>query len=116
MIIRIFLILSAVIFLFFGLASKQGNTTKAWRKILFFVLTVLAVAAVIFPELINDAAKIFGVGRGADLLLYFLTVTFVGYALTDYSNRQNSRKELYELARKVALLEAYSRYKIKKER
>jgi len=115
MIIRIFLILSAIVFLIFGIASNQGNSSKAWRKILFFILAILEVIAVIFPELTTDVANLFGVGRGTDLLLYFLTVAFTSYALIDYSHRQSSRKELYELARKVALLEAYTRYRIKKE-
>lgn len=63
------------------------------------------------PDLTNKAAHAMGVGRGADLLFYLLTLVFLTYATNEYLNKQEDRDRLFRLARKVALLEADARYK-----
>ena len=71
----------------------------------FFALACLAVT---FPEMTNHIAAAFGVGRGADLLLYlfFVGSVFVGVLL--YSKLMRVESRLTELVRHIALLEAQS--------
>ena len=74
------------------------------------------IVAVIFPEMVNQIAHLFGVGRGADLLLYILVLSFIGYVVNDYIHRQNEKDVIYRLARKLALLEANSKLDIKNKK
>jgi hypothetical protein len=68
------------------------------------------IVAVIFPGETTLVAHLVGVGRGADLLLYLLTLVFIGYVINNYLNKQREKETLYKLARRVALLDAHERY------
>ena len=75
-------------------------------------LALAMVIAVLFPEITNQIANFMGVGRGADLLLYILTLGFILYVINSYINSQDDQDKLYRLARKTALIEANERYDI----
>jgi small membrane protein len=106
MIIRFILIaFICVLFLWF-LQHRINTKTQAWGKIGAVIFFVGAVIAVLFPDTTNDLAHEVGVGRGADLLLYALTVAFLAVLLLDYIHRQDSNARVTRLARKVAILEA----------
>jgi len=109
--IQIAVILVALVIIVAALVGKQSHSARAWKKIALCLLAVAMIVAVLFPSMTNTVANALGVGRGADLLLYVLTVAFIGYALNNYLQQQNQRDELNRLARKVALLEAIARYK-----
>jgi len=109
--IQIAVIFVALVIIVAALVGKQSHSARAWKKIALCLLAVAMIVAVLFPNMTNTVANALGVGRGADLLLYVLTVAFIGYALNNYLQQQNQRDELNRLARKVALLEAIARYK-----
>jgi small membrane protein len=75
--IKILLLVSIVVF---GLLAFRGSK-RAIHKVLWrgYVVLVAATAAlaVIFPNVLTRVAEWVGVGRGADLLLYLLVVTFM---------------------------------------
>ncbi len=100
--------------LFFGISGRRTHVAKAWKKIGLFLLAVAMVVAVLFPDTTNGLAHLVGIGRGADLLLYGLTLAFIAYALNNYLQQQSEKDALYRLARKVALIEAINRYKLHK--
>ncbi len=104
--IQIILILCFTVLLVRFLGSPNSAQTKAWKKILGVVFTCMAIAAVITPELLNIVAHKLGVGRGADLLLYVLTLAFLASKLGDYTNKKREQQLIVKLARKVAILEA----------
>ena len=104
-IIAISLIL-VVYFLRFGRAS----TISAGKKAGLVLLAIAMVVTVLNPAMTTWVAQRMGVGRGADLLLYALTMAFVVYALTQYTNRQRERDAMHRIARRVALLEAAATY------
>jgi len=106
MIIRaILVILILAILIWF---STQNTSTKrqAWGKLVALILLVFAVITVLFPNLTNDIAHKVGVGRGADLLLYCVTLVFLVSLLSNYLHRQNDQKKVEKLARRIAILEA----------
>lgn len=88
------------------LTTTQTNKTKAWKKIIGILFTIVAIVIVLFPETANDVAHLVGVSRGADLLLYLLTLTFIFSSIDLYLKFQTDQKRLVELVRKVAILEA----------
>ena len=107
--------IQVLLIVFFGfmlirvIAGPNNSKFKAWKKIVAIVFMLLAVAAVLFPGLLDRAAHAVGVGRGADLLLYTQIVTFLAYILNQYLRSKESERQLHQLARKVAILEANSR-------
>jgi small membrane protein len=105
-------ILVALVVIYFAISSRRSHTASAWKKILLCLLAVAMVAAVLVPELTNKIANMVGVGRGADLLLYGVTLGFITFALNSYISQQSERDALYRLARKIALVEAEERYKL----
>lgn len=107
-------IVTALAILFLGLSGRHTHVGKAWKKIGLCLLVVAMIVAVLFPDITNELANLVGIGRGADLLLYVLTLAFIASALSSYLQQQSEKDALYRLARKVALLEANTRYKLDK--
>lgn len=114
-IIQIIVIIVALIIITSVLAGKQSYTARAWKKIALSMLAVAMVIAVLFPDITNKIANLLGIGRGADLLLYVLAMSFIGYVLNSYLHQQTDRDVLFRLARKVALLDANERYNMHKK-
>lgn len=111
---QIIVILIALMVLVVTLGRRSTHSGRAWKKIALVLLSFGMAIAVLFPEVTNITARFFGVGRGADLLLYATVIAFIGYVLNNYLNQQDDRDALYRLARKVAILEANERYDIRK--
>jgi small membrane protein len=93
----------------FGLLAFRGSRraihTVLWRA--YVVLVVLAAAlAVIFPNALTRVAEAVGVGRGADLLLYVLVVTFMLVSVVLFRRITVLERRYTELARSVAVADA----------
>jgi hypothetical protein len=73
---------------------------------------VLVVAAagisVLFPNALTRVAELVGVGRGADLLLYVLVVTFMLVSVVLFRRIGALERRYTALARAVAVAEAIS--------
>ncbi|KRF07644.1 hypothetical protein ASG88_02115 [Nocardioides sp. Soil777] len=111
MIIVQVILLAAVAFLFLvALRSRSAHSADAWKKMAFVALMVVVVIAVLAPGLVSTAANLVGVGRGTDLVLYLVSVTFGFYVVNQYLRGQESRDQLHQLARRIAVLEALERY------
>jgi hypothetical protein len=61
---------------------------------------------VIFPDITTNIAHLLGIGRGADLLLYGLTVVVIFMILNTYIKDREEERRFVSLTRKVAILEA----------
>jgi hypothetical protein len=90
------------------LANPDSHLMKAWQKILGIVFFFLAIAAVLLPDSLNHVAHAVGVGRGADLLLYVLTMAFVFVAFNSYVKEKQGQRRLAVLVRRLAIVEANS--------
>lgn len=83
--------------------STAGARHQAVRRLLLVGFVLLAAVAIIFPPLLTQVAGIVGVGRGADLLLYVLTITFLGYVAASYRRMRQLEQQNTVLARQLAL-------------
>lgn len=111
MIIVQFLLIGAFCFLFFvAIRSRTAHGVSASKKLLFLLFMLVVVVAVLSPGLVTEAANLVGVGRGTDLVLYLLCVTFGFYVVNDYLRGQDNRNQLHRLARRIAVVEALERY------
>ena len=83
-------------------AVGRGWTTR--REGLVWSLVFLAAGtAILWPRVTGVIAKVMGIGRGADLLLYCAVVTMmIGFLMT-YSRLQRLRRELTLLVRQLAI-------------
>jgi len=86
--------------------STAGVRHQAIRRLMLIGFVGLAVVAVLFPVLLTQVAQFVGVGRGADLLLYGLTITFLGFMAASYRRMRHLEQHLTTLARELALREA----------
>lgn len=109
---QLIIIIAALMILYFGLSGRATIVGKAWKKIGLIFLVLAMIVAVLLPATTNSLAHLLGIGRGADLLLYVLTLAFIWYALNSYLQQQTERDALYRLARKLAIIEANDRHKI----
>jgi hypothetical protein len=100
--------------IFVVLGSRRSHAGRAWKKIGLIILGITMIAAAISPESISSFANFLGIGRGADLLLYALTAAFIVYTLNAYLHGQDERDTTIRLARKISLIDAIERYKLKK--
>lgn len=104
--IQALLIVLLVLVFYKVLRNLHTHRMKAWMKIFLGVFTLIAIGVVLFPNSSNRVAKWVGVGRGADLLLYMLTIAFIFTVLHIYIKDKQEERRLVVLTRKVAILEA----------
>jgi len=104
--IKVILIASFVVLTLIVVIPRRGARPIAIRRLTMILLLVTAVAAVAFPDWTNSVARLVGVGRGTDLLLYALAVVFVGHTIRARTSQLASEQNVTELARKIALLTA----------
>lgn len=86
--------------------STTGARHQAIRRLLLIGFVLLAAVAVLFPASLTRIAQAVGVGRGADLLLYGLTITFLGFVAASYRRMRLLEQRVTTLAREIALREA----------
>jgi len=65
-----------------------------------------AAAAIARPDLIQWLATWIGIHRGTDLLVYLLALTFLTSAFLFYSRYVRLRRQVLELVRELAILDA----------
>jgi len=106
MIIQVLLLLATV-----GLAVVAARSTPspghlAVRRVLIMGAVLVSALSVLFPDAVTRAARLVGVGRGTDLVLYlFIVVAVLGWLgthrrLTELDDR------LAQVVRSQALAEA----------
>lgn len=106
MIIRLILILAILALVLWRLRQQSNTRGQALNKLSTLLLLVLAVAAVLSPDTTNSLAHFVGVGRGADLLLYCVSIGFIASLIVGYLHRQEDQVRIARLVRRIALDEA----------
>jgi hypothetical protein len=71
-----------------------------------FLLIAAGAAAVVFPELTQDAADLVGVGRGADLVMYLAIVSVMFVLMHYYTKFVELQRQLTDVTRELAILRA----------
>ncbi|MDO5751482.1 DUF2304 domain-containing protein [Arthrobacter sp.] len=102
-VVQIALVLAVVIM---ALALMRGGSNArhlAIRRIMLVFFTCLAVLSIFFPGLLTHVARFFGIGRGTDLVLYGLIVSFLVFMATTYQRFRNMETTMTKLSRRIAL-------------
>lgn len=98
-VLAVLVIAIAAFFMFRG----GGARHQAIRRVFMLLFIAAAASSVFFPQIWTYAANLVGVGRGTDLLLYFLVLIFIGFVATTYRRFRQIESQLTELARQLAL-------------
>jgi hypothetical protein len=104
----IFQIVAVVAIVVAGVALFRGGGARlqAMRRVFLLLFVVGAASSVFFPQVWTLAANLLGIGRGADLLVYLLVLTFVGFVASTYRRFRQQERDITTLARALALLSA----------
>lgn len=104
--IQVILVGAFVLLLIRFVTNPVGYQTRALTKIFMILFTFIAITVIIFPNMANTFAHWVGVGRGADLLLYIVSLSFIFTVLNGYVRGKKVEQRMTILAREVALLKA----------
>jgi len=100
------LLIVVVILTAVRLLRHRGARTQAVRRLGLMLFAALAVWSILFPSVWNHIARLVGVGRGTDMVLYALVVAFLSFTLTTYIRFRDFESRYTKLARRLALDEA----------
>lgn len=90
------------------IVHRTTARAAAWSKLVFAGFLTLGVAALLRPDDLSQVARLIGVGRGADLLLYGLVVVFGFTTVVTYLRFLDLEYRYAKLARSIALAQAHS--------
>jgi small membrane protein len=100
------LLIGGVILTAGRLLRGRGARPKAVRRLGLMLFAAFAVWSILFPSVWNQIARMVGVGRGTDMVLYALVVTFLSFTMTTYLRFRDLETRYTTLARRLALDEA----------
>lgn len=106
--IKVILVALIVAALGWGLRHRDDVGLRAGRRIAALGLALLAVVAVLAPGTTTAAARAVGIGRGTDLVLYALVMTFVFSTAGLYFRCRDIERQLVQISRAVAIRDAVS--------
>lgn len=86
--------------------SQTDARHLAIRRILMTLFAALAIYFIIFPSSATRVARLVGVGRGADLLIYALVIAFLVFVATSFKRTAALEARITMLARAVAIAQA----------
>ena len=102
-IVQIVLVLAVIVV---SLALMRGGSNArhlAIRRIMLVIFAVVAALSIFFPELLTMLARSLGIGRGTDLVLYGLIVSFMVFMATTYQRFRHMETTLTQLPRRIAI-------------
>ncbi len=101
------LLLGAIVGLaLYFLSNRRKARAKAGVKIGFVLFILTTVWAILRPDDLTVIARMLGVSRGTDLLLYVLVVAFMFVTLSTYVRFREQELRYARLARAIALQNA----------
>ena len=105
MLIQVILITIIIGCALYFLSHANTYRVRAWKKILLIVFTVFMIVSILWPDATTDVAHFVGIGRGADLILYFIAIGFVFESINMHLKFQKQQSQIHKLARQLAILE-----------
>ena len=86
-----------------GGANAKHQAIRRLAAVAFFFF---AAVSILVPDLVTQVARVLGIGRGTDLVLYALVVLFMVTQYTSAQRRRDEEVNVTRLARHIAIAEA----------
>lgn len=103
LLIKLVLIIGVLIVAVLLIRSTSNTKNVAMRRLLLVVFVIIALISILFPEITTRVAQFLGVGRGTDLILYLLVISFLSYAVVSYRRMNLFENRITDLARELAI-------------
>lgn len=104
MIILQILLILVVVALMFVLLRSYSTRTRALTKIATFLFAIFAITAIVLPNWTTRLARLIGIGRGADLLLYGLCVVVMFMVVSQNLQQRRDQQRFAKVIRELTLL------------
>ncbi len=85
------------------LFRSRSARAQAIRRVGLLLFAAFAVVSILFPDVWTRMARMVGVGRGTDMVLYALVVAFLSFTVTTYLRFRELETRYTKLARRIAL-------------
>lgn len=105
LIIKVILLVGVAIATVLLTRSSSGARHQAIRRVLLVVFPVITATLILAPSTASSLARIVGVGRGTDLLLYAVSIAFACFLASYYGRQRALNRQITELTRALALAE-----------
>lgn len=99
---QILLILALLVFILYVFRLR----TLFLDRLVILLITACGIVLVINPDLASRIANLFGIGRGADLLLYLFVIAGLFFAVGMSSEHKRLQRQITELVRHIAISNA----------
>jgi hypothetical protein len=106
--IKILLVVAFLGALIWAFRNRGRVGIRAGARLVLVLLTAVAIASVINPNLPQGAADLVGVTRGTDLVLYVLVIVFVLTSAGIYFRFRELERRLVDVVRASAVQNAIS--------
>lgn len=106
MLIQLILLAAVLTIMYVFVRSSNVVYVQAGKRIALVLFALANVYAVMRPDDLTVVARVLGVGRGTDLVLYALVVAFMAGMFSMYQRFRVVDRRYTELARTVAIREA----------
>ena len=106
MLIQFVLVLAVLTIMYVFVRRSHAIYVQASKRIALVLFALVNVYAVMRPDDLTAIARLLGVGRGTDLVLYALVVAFMAGMFSMYQRFRVVDRRYTELARTVAIREA----------
>jgi hypothetical protein len=104
--IQLILVVSVLALMVLFVRSSGAIYVQASKRIALVLFAIANIYAVMRPDDVTAVARVLGVGRGTDLVLYALVVAFMAGMFSFYQRFRVVDRRYTELARTVAIREA----------
>lgn len=101
--IRALLIIGLVLVTWLLVRPVQNQSHLAVQRLLILAIVIFAIITIFYPPLLNQIARVVGVERGINLLVYALIICVLAQMSASYRNSMALEKRITLLARQVAL-------------
>ena len=101
--IRALLIIGLALVTWLLVRPVQSQSHLAAQRLLILAIVIFAIITIVYPPLLNQIARVVGVERGINLLVYALIICVLAQMSASYRNSMALEKRITLLARQIAL-------------
>ncbi len=101
--IRVLLIIGLALVTWLLVRPVQSQSHLAVQRLLILSIVIFAIITLLYPPLLNQIARVVGVERGINLLVYALIICVLAQMSASYRNSMALEKRITLLARQIAL-------------
>ena len=101
--IRALLIIGLALVTWLLVRPVQSQSHLAVQRLLILSIVIFAIIPLLYPPLLNQIARVVGVERGINLLVYALIICVLAQMSASYRNSMALEKRITLLARQIAL-------------